>query len=224
MVGATGVVPTNLVSVATNATLSGSGLILGAVVITNGANLAPGTAANLGTLTVSNVLTLAANSTNTFRLNASLGTNDAVVGLTKVNYGGTLIVTNVGAAAFTNGAYVKLFSATNYIAGPVAIQPAFPGAGLMWDVTHLAVDGTLHVVPLVVPAVSLPLLRTDGNLSFTITGSLGQPYTVRASTDATLPLASWTVLQAGTLPSASYSFSDLTATNYPARFYRVSTP
>ena len=220
-------VTNSAITVSGTGVLAGSGPIYTPIVVGAGGTLSPGGATTMasaiGILTNYGGLTLLPGSKCYLEVNLTSRTNDWVAGST-IAYGGTLIVTNVGAAAFTNGAYVKLFSATNYIAGPVAIQPAFPGAGLMWDVTHLAVDGTLHVVPLVVPAVSLPLLRTDGNLSFTITGSLGQPYTVRASTDATLPLASWTVLQAGTLPSASYSFSDLTATNYPARFYRVSTP
>jgi hypothetical protein len=40
----------------------------------------------------------------------------------------------------------------------------------------------------------------------------------------TLPLSSWTVIETGSLPSASYLFNDLSATNYPNRFYLISSP
>ena len=76
------------------ADVGGSGLILGATTIQGGGTLAPATA-SIGTLTISNALTLSANRTNIFRLNAATPTNDAVAGLNTVTYGGTLIVTNI---------------------------------------------------------------------------------------------------------------------------------
>ena len=48
--------------------------------------------------------------------------------------------------------------------------------------------------------------------------------TLGASTNVALPLVSWTLLSSGNLPSPVSIFTDLTATNYPVRFYRTSTP
>jgi hypothetical protein len=141
-----------------------------------------------------------------------------------VTYGGTLIITNIGSQPFTNGTVLQLFSAASYTAGAVAIQPSSPGVGLMWDASSLAVNGTLKVVPAVAPVIAGTARRLDGNISFNISGIAGQGYSVRASTNVALPLASWTLLSSGSLPSDVLVFTDLTATNYPARFYRASTP
>ena len=200
VVGATGVVPTNLVSVATNATLSGSGLILGAVVITNGANLAPGTAANLGTLTVSNVLTLAANSTNTFRLNASLGTNDAVVGLTKVNYGGTLIVTNVNGTLAAGQSY-KLFAAGIYSGTFAGVQlPALP-VPLVWS-NSLAANGSVQIVSTNAASANAYLTAIKLN---PILGALSPAF-------ATNVFSYFATNNYGSTPTVTATNADLTAT------------
>jgi autotransporter-associated beta strand protein len=216
------------ITVSGTGTLAGAGIIGGSVTIASGGTLAPGTNA-IGTnfirsLTVSNNVTLQAGGKARFKVNLTTGTNDQVVGISTLTYGGTLTLTNIGAQAYTNGTVIKLFDAATYAAGPVTIQPASPGNGLMWDSTQLAVDGTLRVVPVVTPVVAAPVKLADKNISFTITGGIGQGYTVRATTNVTLPLTNWSVLQSGSLPSAPYTFTDLTATNYPQRYYRVSTP
>lgn len=94
----------------------------------------------------------------------------------------------------------------------------------MWDASQLAVNGTLRVTTLVPTSISGVGHLNDGNFGFTIAGGVGQAYSVRASTDVAAPVASWTVLESGNLPSANYTFTDLNATNFPARFYIISTP
>ena len=74
------------------------------------------------------------------------------------------------------------------------------------------------------PAITNVAKLGDGNLAFTLTGTVGQGYSVRASTNISLPLISWPVIQSGTLTASPLTFMDLTATNYPTRFYRASTP
>jgi autotransporter-associated beta strand protein len=216
------------ITVSGSGTLSGSGIIGGSVTIASGGTLAPGTNSNgtmlIRSLTVSNNVTLQAGGKARFKVNLTTNANDQVVGISTLTYGGTLTLTNIGAQAYTNSTVIKLFDAATYVAGPVTIQPGSPGNGLMWDSTQLAVNGTLRVVPVVTPVVSSPAKLTDKNISFTITGGIGQGYTVRATTNVALPLGSWSVLQSGSLPSAPYTFTDLTATNYQQRYYRVSTP
>jgi hypothetical protein len=49
--------------------------------------------------------------------------------------------------------------------------------------------------------------------------------TVLGSTDSSLPASNWTVLGAAVeAPPGQYQFTDLQATNYPQRFYRVRSP
>ena len=65
-------------------------------------------------------------------LNAAAGTNDQVRGITTVNYGGTLVLTNV-AGTVSAGQTFKLFSAANRTGNFSAISPTSPGAGLAWN-------------------------------------------------------------------------------------------
>jgi hypothetical protein len=64
----------------------------------------------------------------------------------------------------------------------------------------------------------------DGNVSLTINGTNGQGYSVLAGTNVALPLASWTILQSGTLPGTPVVFNDLASTNFAQRFYSISSP
>ncbi len=98
------------------------------------------------------------------------------------------------------------------------------GHRVVWDTSTLAVDGTLRVRGLAAPAVASVTPLPDGNIGLTITGLVGQAYSVRASTDVGLPVGSWTLLQSGSLPASPFVFNDLTATNFPRRFYILSTP
>ena len=211
------------VTVSGTGKLKGLGPIGGAVNVNSGGTIAPGTN-TIGALAVSNNVTFNAGGKGLFRVNLITGVNDQLVGLSTLTYGGTLVITNLGAQPFTNGTILNLFSATTYVAGPVSIQPAVPAPGLVWDASQLAVDGTLRVKTPVPTTISGVGRLGDGNVGFTINGGFGQAYSVRASSNVAAPVATWTVIESGTLPSASYNFSDLNATNFPSRFYIISTP
>ena len=208
------------VTVSGSGTLAGTGVIGGPVINAAGGTISPGVF--IGTLTINSDVTLSAGSFCQLDVNLGTSANDQLVGIGTLAYGGTLVLNNVGTAPYTNGTIIKLFDAQAYVAGNVTIQPASPGAGLVWDTSYLATDGTLRVVG--APAMGTPSHRLDGNIGFTITGNLGQAYSVRASTNVALPVASWAVLESGNLPSVPYVFTDTTSTNYAARFYQVSTP
>jgi fibronectin-binding autotransporter adhesin len=206
--------------------LRGVGPLGGTLMAISGGTVAPGT--NLiGSLAISNKVTLGAGGNGLFRLNPTTLANDKLTAITDLTLNGcTLVLTNVSAGAYAAGQSFKLFDAATYTVGAVSILPVVPGPGLGWDTTDLGVNGTVKVVtqPAAAPAVSGVSHLGDGNVGFTLTGTPGQAFTVRASTAVTDPLAAWTVLQTATLPTASYLFTDLTATNYPRRFYQVSTP
>ena len=208
--------------VRSGATLGGNGTLLSPVTIESGGTLAVGD--SIGRLGLTNSLTFLAGSTNLVELNTDTGTNDTIVGLTAVTYGGTLVIQNLGGAPIGGNSSFKLFSAASATGAFDAISPATPGTGLAWDTSTLVADGTLRVKWSAAPAISSFGLLPDGNFSLTLDGLVGQPYSVRVSPDVALPVANWTVLSSGTIPSVPYVFSDLTATNYPVRFYILSTP
>ena len=88
----------------------------------------------------------------------------------------------------------------------------------------MTTDGVLRVKLAPAPAITKVGVLPDGNFRLTLTGNIGQPYTVLVSSDVTLPLAGWTVLQTGTITTVPQPVDDLTATNYVQRFYQTSTP
>jgi autotransporter-associated beta strand protein len=215
-------IPNSPVTVSGAGTLGGTGTLSGPVVIGTGGTLSPG--ASIGNLVINNNLTLSAGGKCYFECNLGASTCDLVSGISHLTYGGTIVITNIGTGTFVNGTTLKLFDAAIYTAGPVTILPPSPGNGLMWDASNLAVDGTLKAVTATPPVVSSPTRLPDNNISFGIAGVVGEGYSVRATTNVSSPLGSWALIESGSLPSVPYVFKDLGATNYPRRFYRVSTP
>jgi autotransporter-associated beta strand protein len=211
------------VTVSGTGTLRGNGSIGGAVNVVSGGTVAPGTN-TISTLTVSNSVTFNAGSKAFFRVNLTNSTDKLVVQNT-LTYGGTLVITNlISSKPFTNGAIVKLFDAGTYVVGPVSVLPNSPGPGLSWDTSSLSLDGTLRVTIPTAPTLGNAARLSDGNITFQINGALGQGYTVRGTTNSALPFSNWTILQSGTITTTPYGFTDLNSTNYPLRFYSVSSP
>jgi autotransporter-associated beta strand protein len=127
--------------------LSGNGTIYGAVTNQSG-TLAPGADANsIGTLTINNSLTLQPGSTTFIKVskNGDGVVNDAFVGLTNLNCGGTIIVTNIGANALAAGDTFQIFSAASFSGNFSATNFPTLGANLFWT-NRLALDGTLAVL------------------------------------------------------------------------------
>jgi hypothetical protein len=74
------------------------------------------------------------------------------------------------------------------------------------------------------PLVNVTQLGS-GNVQFAFTNLSGPSYRVLASTNAAAPLNTWSNLGAPTeSPAGTFNFTDTQATNYPQRFYRVTTP
>jgi autotransporter-associated beta strand protein len=120
--------------------LGGNGTIAGPVTVQAAGTLSPG--AVIGTLTINNNLTL--QGTTFIEVNQDSMTADQVIGVSALTYGGTLVVTNLGTAALTNGSSFQLFTASTRNGAFAAVVPA-PGSGLSWDTSRLTVDGTLAV-------------------------------------------------------------------------------
>jgi len=160
--------------------IGGTGLITAPLIVASGATLTPGVN-GIGTFTVNNNVTLAAGSFTYAEVNKTSSTSDLLTGVNTLNYGGTLIVTNLG-TAFVGGESYKLFNATNYSGSFSAISPATPGPGLAWNTSQLAVSGTISVVT----GTVTPLLTTTvsgGNLNVAWpTDHIG--YTLQIQTNA----------------------------------------
>jgi hypothetical protein len=62
----------------------------------------------------------------------------------------------------------------------------------------------------------------SNSFGFTISWATNISVVVEASTDLANPV--WTPLQTNTLTNGSFSFSDPQWTNYPGRYYRISSP
>jgi hypothetical protein len=142
----------------------------------------------------------------------------------------------------TNG--TPLLAPLGNYGGPTKTMPPLPGSpaidagsdsaasGLAYDQRGLARIVGAHVDIGAVEGVfnpNYPLVNVaklgSGNLQFAFTNLSGPSYTVLASTNVAAPINEWSNLGAPSeAPAGIFTFTDLQATNYPSRFYRVTTP
>jgi autotransporter-associated beta strand protein len=109
-------------------------------------------------------------------------------------------ISGVPLAAGTTGTVVAASGGTVTLSVTATVPPSFPPGGV-------------GILP-------------DGNISLTATGAVGAAYSLWASTNVALtPVNStWTLLDSGTITVSPFTVNDLTATNYPQRFYLFSAP
>lgn len=153
-----GTLGTNTITINTNATLSGTGTLNGATTVSLGGTLQAGLGGtDTSKLTLSNSLTLAGNVV--FNLNRTNAQNaNTIAGLTTVNYGGKLTVTNVGNTLQTGDTFT-LFAAGAYSGGFTNITLPTLGSGLFWSTAQLAVNGTISVAA--VPVITMTPAATN---------------------------------------------------------------
>ena len=202
--------------VAVTGTLGGSGVIAGPVTIQSGASLAPGNN-SIGALTINNSLTLSG--TTIIDLNRDAGTNDVIRGLSSVNYGGTLTVTNLS-GTLAPGDRFQIFSATAFNGTFAAFNLPALGFGLAWN-TNALTNGVLSVVATVPPQFSSMTPLGDGNFQLNGTGSAGVTYELDAATNLAPPVDWSFVTNKVADQNGQFQLSDLTATNFPQKFYRI---
>jgi len=206
-------------------TLAGVGTVAGqGISFGSGSTLSVGTSASaVGTLTMNADATFQAGSTNRFKVNPGSVTSDQLTGLNSVTYGGTLVVTKIGASAFAAGNVFHLFTATTYNPSSFASisLPPLPAA-LGWDTTGLTVDGSIKVVSR--PQFSSITPLGDGSMQLTFTGNVGVQYTLWATTNVAKPLGQWQNLGSANLSTSPLTIHDATATSYSNRFYTITQP
>ena len=137
---------TNLVTVASSATLAGTGIVNGATTNLSNGTIAPGDA-GIGTLSFSNSLTLNIGSKTLMELskNGGVPTNDLMIVAGPLTFGGTLTVTNIGTNALAAGDSFKLFNAGSFVGSFNATNLPPLAAGLIWNTNNLTVNGRISV-------------------------------------------------------------------------------
>ncbi len=77
---------------------------------------------------------------------------------------------------------------------------------------------------LVWAVTSVTFTSTQGCLLTLSATPPGQNYTLLATTNLLVPVAAWAVVSTGTVPVGPFVMADPAATNFPQRFYRLSSP
>lgn len=188
-------------TLASGQTLQGVGGIIGSLVVSSGATVAPsGTNTTIGITTGSNPTgTIAASGnvtlggTTIIKLDGT--TNDVVQAGGAITYGGTLNLANISGSPLVAGSSFQIFNATSYSGSfNGGITPATPGPGLAWSTTQLNA-GMISVVGAPSPPVVTSTLILGDNFIFS--GTNGQPganYVVLTSTNVATPLTNWTLV------------------------------
>ncbi len=201
-------------------TLTGNGAISGSAVIASGATLVPG--GDLTTLTFSNNLTLSGGSTTMIEISKAVSpTNDSAQVVGTLTYGGTLVLTNIGAVPFAAGDSFRLFSAGTYQGAFAGVAPAIPDVNLAWNTNSLD-NGVLNVVAIPTkPPQFSRITASAGKVIFS--GSNGVPnwtYDVLASTNLNLPLWEWTIVSTNSFDAGGhFNFTNAASPAMPQTFY-----
>jgi autotransporter-associated beta strand protein len=211
------------VTVASGGTLGGNGFISGATIVQSGGTLSPGNSPGILTFSIS--LMLNSGCTNIFEISKSPFTNDVAKVLGALTNGGTLIVTNIGVAALTNGDSFTLFNAASYSGGfAKVILPPLP-AGLGWNTNALNSSGTLSVVIIAKPVIGTVSI-SGGGLALAGTGGVANAnFYLLGSTNLSTPVSNWTRLLTNQFDgSGNFNFTTAMNTNSPQSFYLLQLP
>jgi hypothetical protein len=153
-------------------------------------------------------------------------TADTAVALSSTSGGGTFLsgadgTMVISSVTISNGAS----TATFYYKDSVAGNPTITGAsGLLTPAMQSETVTGPNAPPNFSPGGigRLP----NGNISLIATGGVSTPYRLWATTNVTLrPVTNtWTLINSGTITASPFTNYDLTATNFPRRFYLFTTP
>ncbi len=136
---------TGSVTVNRGGILAGNGRIAGPVTVNGEGTMAPGTTASLGTLTLNTEPSFSG--TNFLRINRNSGSPLAdKIALTSgtLTYGGSLVVSNVG-ATLTGGEQFTLFAAGAYSGAFAATNLPGLSGNLNWHLGNLTANGSIKV-------------------------------------------------------------------------------
>ncbi|MCX6895434.1 MAG: fibronectin type III domain-containing protein, partial [Verrucomicrobia bacterium] len=154
-----------------------------------------------------------------------------------LNGGAFTLVTNTGTLGIQRGeplnANLSAIAALQTVTNTLTLRLVhagihadyFAGIGrqiLLAPADDIVVTGS--VVPVSAPRVVTLTQLVTGGVQMSFTGDAGQPFTLRATTNLMLPVATWTPLTNGNFGANTVTFYDSAATNLPARFYAITIP
>jgi hypothetical protein len=199
--------------------LSGNGTVRGSADTFGGGAIAPGDglSGNVGTLTVTNALSLG--NITWMKLNrAADQTSDLLVSPNPINFGGTLVVTNVGPTLRVGDTFT-LFNAPSFNGAPALVLPGL----YTWNTDNLTVNGTITVTGVFQPVISSADFSTLASGSITLNVTNGIPnstFEVLSSTNVSLSVSNWTPLTTSTLDGfGDFSGSITVDPTLPRQFF-----
>ncbi len=194
-----------------NATLSGTGVINGPVVIGSGGTLSLGNSS--GPLTINNSLVLLPGSTTSVSLNG----HPAVQGLTSVTYGGTLVINN-SSGGLSLGESFSIFGSVPASGNFSQILPP-PGPWLRWRFDPAT--GQITVVSSASQPSFASASLAGNNLVCQVTdGPPGSPCYIVASADLRQPLTAWTRIGTNVFDmSGHFTFTNTSSANGAGQMY-----
>jgi len=195
-------------------TLTGSGAVRGNVIVSG--TLAPGD--SIGALSFSDALTLAGTLLVEINKTTPALTNDLVVVAGPLTLGGALVVINTD-SALADGDKFKLFDAPSFSGSFASQSLPPPGAGLVWNTTLLAVDGTLRVEAPPAPLIQ-PVSLNGGNLTVQFQSATDVIYVLQAATNLVAPVA-WANLSTNAGNGGLLTIPVPVDISQPQRFYRM---
>ncbi|MBN8457486.1 MAG: autotransporter-associated beta strand repeat-containing protein [Verrucomicrobia bacterium] len=196
---------TGTVDIAANATLSGTGTINRPVNLATDSNLTPA-GSDIGTLTVGGAVTMLGKTVCQIHKDTTPTLTGDLLAAQTIAFGGTLEVTASG-EPITLGDTFDLFDATNFTGSFTSLNLPTLAEGLSWDLSNLAVDGTITVVDFVTtPVFSLTPGGYQGTPSVTLTTQDGA--TIHYTLDGSPPTAASPVYTDPlTLPANTTNFT-----------------
>ena len=202
-------------------TLGGTGMISGPVTMQAGTVLSPGNSP--GTLTISNVLTLQSGSKTWIDVNASTLAHDTLQGISALNYGGTLTVSNL-AGVPALGQSFPIFSAANFSGNFSSITPQLTGS-VRWRFNPASGVLTVISTNLKPKFAGIALLEKTNLVMLVTNGVPGTTNYLLTATNLTLPRTSWSRLATNAF-DAGGNVNSTNAVNptIPQRFFLISVP
>ena len=124
--------------------------------------------------------------------------------------------------------YATFNSNANFSLGPLPTANSLSYQGYL---SNNVAGGSIDLVivtngppPVVEPQFTFVGMGGDGSFNVSGTGPTNASYRILAATNLGLPFSSWTPMVTGVFNGGIFNFTDVLATNFPARFYRAVTP
>ena len=154
----------------------------------------------------------------TVNLSASVATNGNVINAVEFYSNATNLLTEITAAPFS-------YAWTNVGAGSYSLLARLIyGGSNSVDSASIGLSVTNPPVPPPSPIFTQFSIGVDGSVLLSGTGAPGQAYVLLTTFDLTLPIDWAPAVTNSADTNGVFSFSDVPVTNFPQRFYRLSTP